>query len=184
MAFGPGARRTTGRASTQTPAALRRRGASFAVGWLLLAVALVSPLHEAGEHSFTAHMIEHELLMLAAAPLLVLSEPLAIMLWAFPPGARRRLGNLGRGWTTTVWRGLTEPVTVTLVQASALWLWHAPALFDLALAHPAWHIAQHLCFLASALLFWSAMLHRRPRTTASPRYVCSRRPWSRARWGR
>jgi putative membrane protein len=41
-----------------------------------------------------------------------------------------------------------------------------PSLRALALAcarHPAWHIAQHLCFLASALLFWSAMLHRRPR---------------------
>jgi putative membrane protein len=143
--------------------ALNQRALGFLAGWGLLAGALVSPLHEAGEHSFTAHMIEHELLMLAAAPLLVLSEPLAVMLWAFPLSGRRRLGRLGGGWRLALWRRLTEPVTATLVQAAALWLWHAPALFDQALAHPGWHVAQHLCFLGSALLFWSAMLQRRPR---------------------
>jgi putative membrane protein len=142
---------------------LIRRAACFLAGWLILGAALVSPLHEAGEHSFTAHMIEHELLMLAAAPLLVLSEPLAIMLWAFPLAGRRRLGRLGRGWVHAAWRRATDPVTATLMQASALWLWHAPSLFDRALANPGWHIVQHLCFLASALVFWSAMLHRRPR---------------------
>jgi cytochrome c oxidase assembly factor CtaG len=142
---------------------LRRRTALFAAGMLLLASALISPLHQAGGHSFTAHMAEHELLMLAVAPLLVLAEPLSVMLWAFPAGGRQTLGALSR--TPAVarpWRVLTEPVTATLLQAAALWLWHAPALFDVALAHPAWHIAQHLCFVLSALFFWSAVLKRRP----------------------
>ena len=49
----------------------------------------------------------------------------------------------------------------TVVQAAALWLWHAPALFDLALEHEGWHIAQHLSFLVSALFFWSVMFYRR-----------------------
>ena len=143
---------------------LRRRAGSFAAGMLLLGAALISPLHQAGEHSFTAHMVEHELLMLAAAPLLVLAEPLAIMLWAFPLAGRRSLGGLGRTPAVAgTWRALTEPVTATMAQAAALWLWHAPGLFDLALAHPAWHIAQHLSFVVSALLFWSAVLTRRPR---------------------
>lgn len=68
---------------------LRRLGWLFAGGWLTLAGALLSPLHESGERSFAAHMTEHELLMLLAAPLLV------VMLWAFPPAGRRRLGQLG-----------------------------------------------------------------------------------------
>jgi cytochrome c oxidase assembly factor CtaG len=44
------------------------------------------------------------------------------------------------------------------VQAAALWLWHLPSLFDLALKSEGWHAAQHLAFFVSALLFWSAML--------------------------
>ena len=141
---------------------LRRRGWLFATGLFVLAAALVSPLHEAGERSFTAHMLEHELLMLVAAPLLVLSEPLAIMLWAFPQRGRRALGTIG---TTrplqAIWRAQTGPVAATVMQAAALWLWHAPALFDRALASEGWHVAQHLSFMVAALLFWSAMLSRR-----------------------
>jgi cytochrome c oxidase assembly factor CtaG len=132
----------------------------FAAGWLTLAAAAVSPLHEAGENSFTLHMIEHELLMLIAAPLLVLSRPLETMLWAWPAGVRKALGGFfhGRAMRAT-WQFFSSAVTATVLQAAALWLWHAPALFDLALAYEGWHIAQHLSFLISALLFWSAMLH-------------------------
>ncbi len=138
---------------------LARRGLLFASGWLCLFGALVSPLHQAGERSFAAHMVEHELLMLAAAPLLVLSRPLAIMLWAFPAGGRRGIGDIARsGWVQGPWRGLSEPFTATLLQAAALWLWHVPGLFDLALGSSAWHVVQHLCFLVTALLFWSAVL--------------------------
>jgi cytochrome c oxidase assembly factor CtaG len=146
--------------SGQGSAALRRRGRLYAAGLLVLAAALVSPLHQAGERSFAAHMFEHELLMLVGAPLLVLAEPLAIMLWAFPSAARRAIAA-----TVPViaapWRRLTGAVTATVLQAAALWLWHAPALFDRALASEGWHVAQHLSFLVSALLFWTAMLHRR-----------------------
>jgi cytochrome c oxidase assembly factor CtaG len=133
----------------------------FALGWLVLAAALVTPLHAAGERSFAAHMLEHELLMLAAAPLLVLSRPLGVALWAFPPGLRQGLAAGGSALLGGAWRLLTAPVVATLLQAAVLWLWHAPRLFDLALAHPGWHVLQHLCFLISALLFWWAVLHGR-----------------------
>lgn len=130
----------------------------FAAGWLALAGAVVSPLHEMGERSFAAHMAEHELLMLVAAPLLVLARPLSLMLWAFPSGARKALGGLSKaGAVRGAWRFLTEPWTATILQIAALWIWHAPALFDRALDRPAWHLAQHLSFLTTALFFWSAM---------------------------
>ena len=134
----------------------------FLAGWLALAAALVTPLHEAGGRSFAAHMFEHELLMLVAAPLLVLSRPIGIALWAFPQGARRALATFGHG-ISTPWRALTAPVTATLLQAVSLWLWHAPRLFDLALADAGWHVVQHLSFLVTALLFWWAVLHGRER---------------------
>jgi putative membrane protein len=72
------------------------------------------------------------------------------------------LASFGHG-ISTPWRALTAPVTATLLQAVSLWLWHAPRLFDLALASPGWHIVQHLSFLLTALLFWWAMLHGRER---------------------
>jgi cytochrome c oxidase assembly factor CtaG len=146
------------RARSREPSAHAGSLRWFLAGWLVLAAALVTPLHEAGERSFAAHMLEHELLMLVAAPFLVLSRPIGIALWAFPQSWRRALGAFGNG-IGPAWRWLTAPLVATLLQAVALWLWHAPALFDLALAHDGWHVVQHLCFLATALLFWWAVLH-------------------------
>jgi cytochrome c oxidase assembly factor CtaG len=143
-------------------ATLRRRMLLFAGGWLTLAAAAISPLHEAGGNSFTLHMLEHELLMLVSAPLLVLSRPLETMLWAWPPGARRTIGGFTHGSIVRApWQFFSGAVTATVLQAAVLWLWHAPTLFELALAHESWHIAQHLSFLISALLFWTAMFHSR-----------------------
>lgn len=157
------------RRSTGGARALARRGWIFLAGWAVLAGALVSPLHRLGEQSFAAHMFEHELLMLVAAPLLVTAQPLAVLLWAFSPRARRALGDMANAsWVTGTWRALTGPVTATVIQAAALWLWHAPALFDLGLADEGWHAVQHLSFLVSALLFWTAMFRRAtPRGTAA-----------------
>lgn len=152
------------RRSRSGHARLRREARLFAAGWLVLAAALVSPLHEAGERSFALHMTEHELIMLLAAPLLVLAEPLVVLLWAFPARARRGIGRVTNTRAVAAsWSRLTEPVTATLVQAVALWLWHAPSLFDLALSNDNWHAAQHLSFLVSSLFFWTAMLGRRGR---------------------
>jgi putative membrane protein len=154
--------------SRRGAAALQRRAILFVSGWLVLAAALVSPLHEGGERSFALHMTEHELLMLVAAPLLVLSRPLAIMLWAWPADARQAIGRLTASRAVSAcWRSATAPVTATLLQAAALWLWHMPGLFDLALARPGWHVAQHLSFIVSALLFWTAMLRRHGATAGA-----------------
>lgn len=139
-------------------AGLARGAMLFAAGWIVLAGALVTPLHEAGERSFTLHMIEHELIMLVAALLLVAARPGPALLWAFPQGARRVLAGVSR-WP--FWRALTNPFTATALQAAVLILWHLPVLFDLALRNETWHVAQHLSFVASALLFWWAMLHGR-----------------------
>ncbi|MDE2403225.1 MAG: cytochrome c oxidase assembly protein [Sphingomonadales bacterium] len=142
-------------------ALLRRRGSWFAFGWLVLVLALVSPLHDGGERSFTLHMIEHELLMLVAAPALVIAGPLPALLWAWPGAVRRAAGRSpGTRALVAVAHRLRSPVPATLVQAAVLWTWHAPALFDLALADPGWHAAQHLAFIASALWFWATVLPR------------------------
>ena len=86
--------------------------------------------------------------MLVAAALLPLSRPLGLMLWAFPRRIRQGLAFPG------LLRRLADPVLATTLQAAAMWAWHAPPLFNRALGHPGWHIAQHLSFLVTALLFW------------------------------
>jgi putative membrane protein len=163
--------RKLGRRSIHQGRLQARHARFFASGWLLLAVALISPLHQEGERSFAAHMFEHELIMLAAAPLLVLSQPAATFLWAFGPSGRKALGIVAKDPAfRRAWHGLTAPVAATLIQAGALWLWHMPVLFDKALASDTWHAAQHLSFLVSALFFWTSMLRRR--TAAGVAAVC------------
>ena len=134
---------------------LGRGALLFAAGWLSLAGALVSPLHEGGEHSFALHMIEHEIIMLIAALLLVAARPGPVFLWAMPRALRQGFGGIAR-WP--FWRALADPFAATAIQSAVMIGWHAPPLFDLALEHEGWHVIQHLCFIASALLFWWAML--------------------------
>lgn len=139
-----------------------RQAICFGAGWLALAVALASPLDAAGSLSFAAHMVQHELLMIIAAPLLVMARPLGVWAWAWPSATRRIVapGLLRRRWLKTVWRQLTRPLNTWLLHFAALWLWHAPALFQAALRHPGWHALQHASFLFPALLFWWSVLDK------------------------
>jgi putative membrane protein len=135
----------------------------FLAGWAVLTLALVSPLHQAGERSFTMHMIEHELIMLVATLLFAGSSAGGVLAWGLPKPLRRSLGASWKSPLQQLWRTLTEPITATIVQATVMWVWHAPALFDRALDSSGWHIAQHASFFVGSLLFWWAMLHPRGR---------------------
>jgi putative membrane protein len=139
----------------------RNRSWLFLGGWAVLALSLISPLHQGGEQSFTLHMIEHELIMLVATLMLAASQAGGILAWGLPGPLRRALGGSWKAPLASVWRRLTEPVTATVLQAVVMWLWHAPALFDRALDSDAWHAAQHLSFVAASLFFWVAMLDSR-----------------------
>lgn len=136
----------------------------FWCGWISLLVALVSPLHPLGEVLFSAHMVQHEILMLVSAPLLVLSKPLVTFLWELPFEWRRNLGNWAkRDYIRKPWVFLTEPFSAWCIHAAAIWIWHAPFMFDLTLNSDLAHTAQHLSFFFSALLFWWALFYARGR---------------------
>jgi putative membrane protein len=160
LLYGAGMRRLWPRAHGAR-ATLLRQGAWFGAGWLTLVLALASPLDAAGSYAFAAHMVQHELLMIVAAPLLVLGRPLAIWLWAFGPAGRRRLAGATRnGAVRAAWGALTRPLNAWLLHFAALWMWHVPATFQAALADNATHALQHTSFLGTALLFWWAVLGR------------------------
>jgi putative membrane protein len=149
---------------------LRRwQAGSFAAGWLVLAVALVSPLHRLGAVLFSAHMVQHELLMVVAAPLLVLGRPVVAWLWSVPTAWRHTLG----GWAAaapvrSTWGLVTLPAVAWMLHAAAIWVWHAPGLYQATLESELVHGLQHTSFLASALLFWWALLPGRAGRLGGP----------------
>jgi putative membrane protein len=129
--------------------------AAFAAGWTSLVVALSPPLDEWSETWLVAHMMQHELLMVVAAPLIAMSAPLIAVLWAVPARIRRpTLELIRRPPMTTLWMALTAPAAAFLLHALALWIWHLPVLYEYALAHEGVHAMQHLCFFGTAALFW------------------------------
>ena len=120
----------------------------FTAGWLAAALALLSPLHHYAERLLWAHMVQHELLMVVAAPLLVLGRPVEAWSWVLP---------------LKIPRLLSDPVFACALHAAAVWLWHAPLPFGAA-ADSAWlHLAQHASFFVSAAIFWWTVLAPGPR---------------------
>ena len=137
----------------------RHQAAAFLAGMVALGVALLSPLDGMSTELFSAHMVQHIVLILVAAPLLVLGASLAPLFWTFPGEWRARLG---RAWQTPSLRVsgklLIHPLAVGLVGTGAMWLWHAPSLYEAALRVDAIHAAEHASFLTAALLFWWVVL--------------------------
>ncbi len=133
---------------------------SFAAGWLVVALALLSPLHDASEQLFSAHMVQHELLMAVAAPLLVLGRPLVVMLWSLPAPARHVAANVAhQAAVRRTWSVATRPLVAWLFHGVAIWTWHMPPLFESTLHSEMIHALQHACFLGSGLLFWWSVVH-------------------------
>jgi putative membrane protein len=120
-----------------------RHVASFLLGWLVVGVALLSELHHYAERLLWAHMMQHELLMVLAAPLLVLGKPVEAWRWVLPLRIPRLLSDPGFAWA---------------LHALGIWLWHVPTLFEAALRNPWLHLAQHTSFFLPAAIFWWAVL--------------------------
>jgi cytochrome c oxidase assembly factor CtaG len=137
-------------------------------------IALVSPIHEMGEALFSAHMAQHEILMAVAAPLLAVSRPGVRLLRGIPLPARKALVRWTRPqWIRKPWHAFSDPVSAWFLHAAALWGWHAPPLFQATLRSDWIHAAQHISFLGSALLFWSALFRGRAAIGAGIVYVFS-----------
>lgn len=132
-----------------------QQAVAFLAGWCSLLIALCSPLDTLSGALFSAHMVQHETLMLISAPLCVLGRPLGFWIWALPHRARLAVGCALRSTPFAVgWGALTAPLAAWMFQAVALWAWHAPRLFEAALRDPGIHTLQHASFLVTSLLFW------------------------------
>lgn len=135
------------------PAAIpRHREGAFVAGLLVVAVALISPLDHWSDLMFSVHMVQHQLLMMAAAPLLLLGAPVTLALRAMSPRTARRLlvpVLHSRGVSS-----LTSPVVALPLFVVFVWVAHLSPLYNVTLRNDTVHALEHMAFLATALLFW------------------------------
>ena len=129
------------------------QAACFAAGLLVTLAALETPLDSLSEALFAAHMVQHLLLMLVAAPLLALGAPLIALAWGLPPDVRRGTARLCRLLPT-------RPSVAFTLHVVAIWAWHIPSLYEAALSNRAIHAAEHASFLATGALFWWVVVRR------------------------
>jgi cytochrome c oxidase assembly factor CtaG len=132
----------------------------FWLGLLTLAVALVSPLDTSTGTVFSAHMIQHVLLIAVAPPLLLAGRPLPALVNGLPGTIRAVTGLITHrlAWARPLLALLVLPAAAWLLHAAALWLWHEPHLYQAAVRHAWVHVFEHVSFIATALLFWWAIV--------------------------
>lgn len=134
----------------------------FLGGVATLALALLSPLDPLAGALFSAHMVQHVLLMMVAAPLLALGASAHLWLWVLPVAQRRALAHGWRrqGWLRQTVHLLGSALAIWLLSTLVLWIWHAPGLYEAALADNAVHALEHAAFLGTAWLFWGVVFTR------------------------
>ena len=120
----------------------------FVTGIVVLALSLVSPLDTLSHtYLFSAHMLQHLLMVLLVPPMLILGLPSSLVteLVAWRPVGRAE-------------RVLCHPLVAWTAANGVMWLWHLPVLYNAAIDHDGIHVVEHLCFLVTATIFWWPIL--------------------------
>jgi len=125
------------------------------------AVALVGPLPALAHRFFWAHMIQHLLLTLVAAPLLVLGTPAMALLRSTRGEIRKGLVSFFR---SRVFHVLTHPLLAWTCFALVMWLVHFTPLYQGALDNELVHVLEHALFLGAGVLFWTPVIGADPFT--------------------
>ena len=149
------------------------RAATFLLGLVSLWVALASPMDVFNSFVLTAHMLQHIVLMMVTPPLILLGAPLVPMVRGLPIFAAREFAGPFLNWPAAkrVGSTLTNPVFALLLMGVAMFAWHTPALYELALRSSAWHQTEHACFLVASLIFWWPVVQPWPSKAQWPRWA-------------
>jgi putative membrane protein len=138
---------------------------AFYSSLVLIAVVLLSPLDGLSEQLGSAHMVQHMLLMVVAAPLFIYGLPRLVLPLGLIPPWRAKVANVVRSCAADFF---TWPWFASLLYAVVLWSWHLPVAYQAALFDPLLHDAQHLSFFLAACLFWKILLDPSNHTAAHP----------------
>ena len=136
----------------------------FFLGLASLVLALASGIELLAEDLFSVHMLQHMLLTVAAAPLLMLGAPIRPLLRGVPASFRRAVIRplAGNRAIRGLLRLLRHPLVAVAIYVGGLYLWHWPALYDAAVENNALHTLEHAHFFIGALLFWSVVIDPEP----------------------
>lgn len=166
IVYARGLRRIRRRTRRGAPALAR--APAFGSGLAILIVALQSPISTYDDRLFSIHMLQHMLLVLGAAPLLLIGAPLLPLLWGLPDQERRGVGRLLSPHAPLHRFGhrITQPLVAAVLFLGTVAVWHVPLLYDAAQARSITHDLEHALLVGTAVLFWWPLL---PPTGASRR---------------
>jgi putative membrane protein len=126
--------------------------ASYLSGVFFLFIALEGPVHELSDHYlFSAHMVQHMLLIYAAPPLMLLGTPA----WLLRP-------LLKLPGVLPVGRALTNPFVALLTFNVVFSVYHIPLYYNAIVADHRLHVAAHIVFIALAVHTWWPLLSPLP----------------------
>jgi putative membrane protein len=140
------------------------RTAVFLLGLTALLAALASPVDTYASVSFAVHMVQHMLLTVVAAPLLMLGAPIRPLLRGVPAWVRAAVVRpLARAHAVRAFVHLIrQPLVAAALYVGGLYAWHLPNLYDAALLDARVHVVEHAWFSLSALVFWSVVIDPEP----------------------
>jgi cytochrome c oxidase assembly factor CtaG len=128
----------------------------FFGGWLLLAIALVSPLCRMSATLAWAHMVQHVILVALAPPLLVLGAgSLCGRMLGLPADTRSSGTAAIRNHRL---RMLSGPTAASILYAGAIWASHVPLIYQTALENAAAHVVVTFGLVAVSIVFWRAVI--------------------------
>jgi putative copper resistance protein D len=179
LAYGAGVR-AVARAHPANPVP-RRRAMAWYGGLLALFVALQSPIATYDTTLFSVHMIQHLLLTMVVAPLLVLGAPITLLLRVVSPSARKDM--VLPILHSRAARLISFPVVAWVIFAGLMYGSHFSPLFDAALENVYLHLLEHSLYLGAGLLFWWPVVGADPSPWRMPHaarvlYVFLGMPWS------
>jgi len=122
----------------------RRQIVTYSLGVFTLWVAAGTPIHDWGEqYLFSVHMVQHLLITMVAAPLLLVGTPG----WMLRPVLTRR-------GIYPVMRVLTLPIVAIILFNLTTLFSHLPTFMEYVLRHHAVHFLAHVLIFTTALIMW------------------------------
>jgi putative membrane protein len=149
------------------------RAGCFLLGIFALWFALASPLDTFSGFLLPAHMLQHMVVMMVAPPLILLGAPLIPLVRGLPVFGAREFAGPFLNWrvATRVGNFLIHPATALILMGAAMFSWHTPRLYELALASSGWHEVEHACFFVASLIFWWPVIQPWPSQAQRARWI-------------
>lgn len=141
------------------------RTALFYGGLAVYLLAMESPIERLGKHHFSMHMIQHEMVMMYAVPMILLGAPTTPLLRGIPGWLRHGVVRplAATSGMRMAYRAVTHPAVTILALTMVVWAWHlGPGWWEASLADQKIHDIQHASFTAVSVMFWWNVIDPRP----------------------